>query len=241
MWWNNVETKPYGGYPQHWDVKHPGHARDQATPVARTGTSPRPIMRNHPMARSRQDDLRGRSDSCRTRRPARRSAICRPTRNGEPPTSTRTRPPAQVGRPAVRRLDPLPEHHVWFFHLARICNHCTYPACLAACPRNAIYKRPEDGIVLIDQEPLPRLSQVRRGVSLQEGLLSRHHPHQRKVHRLLSADRGQGPPAQPGGPALRNPVHGGLRRQDPTAGVGQDRRRRRMDQGPSQSDRLPGP
>ena len=21
MWWNNVETKPYGGYPQNWDVK----------------------------------------------------------------------------------------------------------------------------------------------------------------------------------------------------------------------------
>ena len=21
MWWNNVETKPYGGYPQHWDVQ----------------------------------------------------------------------------------------------------------------------------------------------------------------------------------------------------------------------------
>src|SRR4030066_40276 len=21
MWWNNVETKPFGGYPQHWDVK----------------------------------------------------------------------------------------------------------------------------------------------------------------------------------------------------------------------------
>ncbi|MCE7929059.1 MAG: nitrate oxidoreductase subunit beta, partial [Chloroflexi bacterium CFX7] len=20
MWWNNVETKPYGGFPQHWDV-----------------------------------------------------------------------------------------------------------------------------------------------------------------------------------------------------------------------------
>ena len=45
----------------------------------------------------------------------------------------------------------LPEHKVWFFHLARICNDCTYPGCLAACPRNAIYKRPEDGIVLIDQ------------------------------------------------------------------------------------------
>ena len=21
MWWTNVETKPYGGYPQNWDVK----------------------------------------------------------------------------------------------------------------------------------------------------------------------------------------------------------------------------
>ena len=42
-------------------------------------------------------------------------------------------------------------HKTWFYYLARLCNHCSYPACLAACPRNAIYKRPEDGIVLIDQ------------------------------------------------------------------------------------------
>ncbi|MFN0138736.1 MAG: 4Fe-4S dicluster domain-containing protein [Pyrinomonadaceae bacterium] len=40
----------------------------------------------------------------------------------------------------------------WFYYLARICNHCTYPACLASCPRGSIYKRPEDGIVLVDQE-----------------------------------------------------------------------------------------
>jgi len=46
----------------------------------------------------------------------------------------------------------LPEHKVWYFYLQRICNHCEYPACLAACPRQAIYKREEDGIVLIDQE-----------------------------------------------------------------------------------------
>ena len=43
-------------------------------------------------------------------------------------------------------------HPMWMFYLARICNHCTNPACLAACPRKAIYKRDEDGIVLIDQE-----------------------------------------------------------------------------------------
>ncbi len=39
----------------------------------------------------------------------------------------------------------------YFFYLQMICMHCTNPACLAACPRQAIYKREEDGIVLIDE------------------------------------------------------------------------------------------
>jgi nitrate reductase beta subunit len=43
-------------------------------------------------------------------------------------------------------------HDMWFFYLPRVCNHCTYPACLQGCPRQSIYKRPEDGIVLVDQE-----------------------------------------------------------------------------------------
>jgi nitrate reductase / nitrite oxidoreductase, beta subunit len=42
-------------------------------------------------------------------------------------------------------------HDKWFFYLPRTCAHCTYAACLSACPRKAIYKRQEDGIVLIDQ------------------------------------------------------------------------------------------
>ena len=42
-------------------------------------------------------------------------------------------------------------HMQWMFYLPRICNHCTYPACLSACPRQVIYKRQEDGIVLLDQ------------------------------------------------------------------------------------------
>ncbi len=38
------------------------------------------------------------------------------------------------------------------FYLPRICNHCLNPSCVAACPSGALYKRGEDGIVLIDQE-----------------------------------------------------------------------------------------
>ena len=49
-----------------------------------------------------------------------------------------------------------------YFYMPRLCNHCTKPACLAACPKNAIYKREEDGVVLIDQS---RCDGYRRCVS----------------------------------------------------------------------------
>ena len=40
----------------------------------------------------------------------------------------------------------------FMFYLPRICEHCLNPACAASCPSGAIYKRSEDGIVLVDQE-----------------------------------------------------------------------------------------
>ena len=41
---------------------------------------------------------------------------------------------------------------IFCFYLPRICNHCLNPACVASCPSGAIYKRGEDGIVLVSQE-----------------------------------------------------------------------------------------
>ncbi len=38
------------------------------------------------------------------------------------------------------------------FYLPRLCEHCLNPACVASCPSGSIYKREEDGIVLIDQD-----------------------------------------------------------------------------------------
>lgn len=40
----------------------------------------------------------------------------------------------------------------FFFYMPRICNHCTHPACLEACPRAAISKREKDGIVLLNEK-----------------------------------------------------------------------------------------
>lgn len=41
---------------------------------------------------------------------------------------------------------------VFMFYLPRMCEHCMNPACVASCPSGAMYKRDEDGIVLVDQE-----------------------------------------------------------------------------------------
>ena len=42
--------------------------------------------------------------------------------------------------------------NTFMMYLPRLCEHCLNPACAASCPSGAIYKRDEDGIVLIDQE-----------------------------------------------------------------------------------------
>lgn len=40
----------------------------------------------------------------------------------------------------------------YFFYLPRLCNHCTHPVCVEACPRGAMYKRTQDGIVLRNED-----------------------------------------------------------------------------------------
>ena len=40
----------------------------------------------------------------------------------------------------------------FMMYLPRLCEHCLNPSCVASCPSGSIYKREEDGIVLIDQD-----------------------------------------------------------------------------------------
>src|SRR3990167_3684854 len=142
MWWNNVETKPYGGYPQFWDVKIL-KLLEEANPGGQ---------------KWKNDTFEG-----KTIFEAATHIGNEPQRVlGYLPTDEEWRFPNIYEDNAVGPKGnessyvpegvKLPEHKTWFFYLARICNHCTYPGCLAACPRNAIYKRPEDGVVLVDQE-----------------------------------------------------------------------------------------
>ncbi|MFV2144992.1 MULTISPECIES: nitrate reductase subunit beta [Isoptericola] len=66
------------------------------------------------------------------------------------------------GSTATMQQDPVLQHmssHVaeelektFMFYLPRICEHCLNPSCVASCPSGAMYKRAEDGIVLVDQD-----------------------------------------------------------------------------------------
>lgn len=126
MFWNNVETKPYGFYPIGWDVKileklgsqswkgtkYTGKTVFEAAPQGERVLGYLPTDEDYSNPNVGEDEITGIIE---------KGAFFKNV------------------------------HNAWMFYLARICNHCTYPACLAACPRNAIYKRDEDGVVLIDQ------------------------------------------------------------------------------------------
>lgn len=64
-----------------------------------------------------------------------------------------------AGDPVLAKLRKEAEDKIKFefqqtfmFYLPRICEHCLNPSCVASCPSGAIYKRAEDGIVLVDQD-----------------------------------------------------------------------------------------
>ncbi len=154
MWWNNVETKPYGGYPQHWDHKILQLLWDNGNnPMEWYTSSEDKKEKTAPFGLYNGDTIfelaktKGLNQMAVGYIPAdkewRFPNIYEDTASSEK---------VNYETQAASESSELPEHKRWFFYLQRLCNHCTYPACLAACPRKAIYKRKEDGIVLIDQK-----------------------------------------------------------------------------------------
>ncbi|MGZ4510989.1 MAG: nitrate reductase subunit beta [Mycobacterium sp.] len=64
-------------------------------------------------------------------------------------------PEILAGDPILNKISEevkLALEDTFMFYLPRICEHCLNPSCVASCPSGAMYKRSEDGIVLVDQD-----------------------------------------------------------------------------------------
>ena len=177
MWFNNVETKPGTGYPTKWEDQelYKGGWEKRGDKIALKGAGKlKGLMNifhnpNMPVIDDYYEPFTYKY----------LDLIESPQMDVQPvarPVSLITGKPINIkmgpnwdddlgGSPDFARKDPNldnlteTEREAMFqleqmamYYLPRICNHCLNPACVASCPSGAIYKRGEDGVVLIDQD-----------------------------------------------------------------------------------------
>jgi len=131
MYWINVETRPGKGYPKNWETQGGWFTADR-------NNIPLPNINEDygaPWEYNHHEVLK--------------------TEGGDSQASNLIPSPVPSGSNAYASnwdedVGKGTFPNSYYFYLPRICNHCTDPPCLEACPRQAIYKRKEDGIVLID-------------------------------------------------------------------------------------------
>lgn len=177
MWWNNVETKPGTGYPTLWEdqEKYKG-GWERKGDAARLKLQGRLGALGNIFFNPYLPSLDDYYEPFTYRY---QDLFTAPASDDQPtarPISMVTGQPMEIeagpnwdddlgGSPIYAANDPVLENisdaerqqlfqieRLVYFYLPRICNHCLNPACLAACPAGAIYKRGEDGIVLVNQD-----------------------------------------------------------------------------------------
>ncbi len=176
MWWNNVETKPGTGYPTSWEdqEKYKGGWKQGDGKAELRSTNKKKTVFNifhHPNMPTMDDYYEPWTYDYQ-------NLFNAPEGPDQPvarPISMVTGEHIDIeagpnwdddlgGSPVYAENDPNLDgiseeqrqqlfaiERLVLFYFPRICNHCLNPGCVAACPSGAIYKRGEDGIVLIDQ------------------------------------------------------------------------------------------
>ena len=176
MWWNNVETKPGTGYPTQWEDqdKYQGGWEVDGDKLRLKSTGKGKIIFNifhNPHMPSMDDYYEPWTYDYQ-------HLFNAPEGPDQPtalPISQVTGELIQIkkgpnwdddlgGSPVYAENDPNLDgltdeqkeqlsavERLVLFYLPRICNHCLNPSCVASCPSGALYKRGEDGIVLVDQ------------------------------------------------------------------------------------------
>lgn len=176
MWWNNVETRPGTGYPTQWEDQkrfRGGWEFDGKSLHLRLHSKLGGLMKLF-----YNPSLPGLDDYYEPFTFRYQDLFNAPAGNDQPtaiPVSQITGEPMEIksgpnwdddlgGSNTYAWNDPsmadIPQavrdqmqelERVVFNYVPRICNHCLNPACVAACPSGAIYKRGEDGVVLVNE------------------------------------------------------------------------------------------
>ena len=175
-WFNNVETKPGIGYPKQWEnqnVWNGGWVRkDDGKIVPRQGGKLATLAKifsnpNLPEIDDYYEPFTFDYEHLHNAPESKASPVARPRSliTGERMEKIEWGPNWEEilgGEFAKRSKDVNFEEvqkeiygqfeNTFMMYMPRLCEHCLNPACVASCPSGSIYKREEDGIVLIDQD-----------------------------------------------------------------------------------------
>ncbi|HXT38104.1 MAG TPA: nitrate reductase subunit beta [Chloroflexota bacterium] len=174
MWFNNVETKPGQGFPKRWEDQEQwrgGWTLDRKGRLRLKAGGPLKKL----LTIFWNPDLPAIDDYYEPWTYDYETLTTAPISKHDPvtrPHSQLTGKPMSVGwgpnweddlagAPEHAPRDPnlekmerqvaLEYEQAFMFYLPRICEHCLNPSCVPSCPSGAMYKREEDGIVLVDQ------------------------------------------------------------------------------------------
>ena len=136
MWWNKVNTQPGKGSPKDWERKGGGYQ------VLFGGKVRDPVRGELPTRKDFGDMWKFNFEEVFSSKAGDKHLQARNPDGTEPDWAMNWDEDQGGGK----------YPNAFYFYLPRLCNHCTYAACIDACPRNAIYKREEDGAVVIDQD-----------------------------------------------------------------------------------------
>ncbi len=136
MWWNKVNTQPGKGSPKDWERKGGGYQ------VLFGGKVRDPVRGELPTRKDFGDMWKFNFEEVFSAKVGEKHLQARNPDGTEPDWAMNWDEDQGGGK----------YPNAFYFYLPRLCNHCTYAACIDACPRNAIYKREEDGAVVIDQD-----------------------------------------------------------------------------------------
>jgi DMSO reductase family type II enzyme iron-sulfur subunit len=131
QWWMTVNTQPGQGTPKDWE--HMGGGRKDGSPV--TGHQPTRAEFGGGWEFNYDEVFYGGKG---------RSVHLKPTDKGDGTTRWGMNWDEDQGAGEYP--------NAYYFYLPRLCNHCTHPVCASACPTGAMYKRPQDGAVLRDED-----------------------------------------------------------------------------------------